>query len=147
MTSLFTLTCFGSELDSKLSNDTYTGTNFSKTSQIELTSKGSINNSSSALGKEESKGALIVKVTTLNGGQGRNFSSDFIVNIHANDPVPDVFKGNSSGTMVKLSMGMYSATISSIPNYNSSFSSDCNGGIMKVETKDCNIIMTYIKSY
>ena len=146
MTSLFTLTCFGSELDSKLSNDTYTGTNFSKTSQIDLASKGSINNSSSALGKEESKGALIVKVTTLNGGQGRNFSSDFIVNIHANDPVPDVFKGNVSGTVIKLSMGMYSVTTSSIPNYNTSFSSDCNGGIMKVETKNCNIVMAYSKT-
>ena len=89
---------------------------------------------------------MIVKVTTLNGENGRNVSSDFTVNIHANDPIPDTFKGNASGTTVKLSMGMYSVTISAIPNYNSSFSSDCNGGIMKVETKDCNIIMTYIKS-
>ena len=98
------------------------------------------------LGTEGNKGVMIVKVTTLNGENGRNVSSDFIVNIHANDPFPDTFKGNASGTTVKLSMGMYSVTISSIPNYNSSFSSDCNGGIMKVETKNCNIIMTYIKS-
>lgn len=146
MTSLFTLTCLGSELDSKLSTDTYTETKFSNTSQIDLASKDSINNSTSALGKEESKGALIVKVITLNEGQGRNFSSDFIVNIHANDPVPDVFKGNVSGTVVKLSMGMYSVTTSSIPNYNTSFSSDCNGGIMKVEAKNCNIVMTYSKT-
>ena len=146
MTSLVTLTCFGSELDSKLRNDTTTGANFSKTNQIDLESKRSTDNSSSALGTEENKGVLIVKVTTLNGEQGRNFSSDFTVNIHANDPVPDAFKGNSSGTVVKLSMGMYSVTISSIPNYNSSFSSDCNGGIMKVETKDCNIVMTYFKT-
>ena len=146
MTSLVTLTCFGSELDSKLRNDTSTGANFSKTNQIDLESKRSTDNSSSVLGTEENKGVLIVKVTTLNEEQGRNFSSDFTVNIHANDPVPDVFKGNSSGTVVKLSMGMYSVTISSIPNYNSSFSSDCNGGIMKVETKDCNIVMTYFKT-
>ena len=146
MTSLVTLTCFGSELDSKLRNDTSTGANFSKTNQIDLESKRSTDNSSSVLGTEENKGVLIVKVTTLNGEHGRNFSSDFTVNIHANDPVPDVFKGNSSGTVVKLSMGMYSVTISSIPNYNSSFSSDCNGGIMKVETKDCNIVMTYFKT-
>ncbi len=146
MTSLVTLTCFGSELDSKLRNDTTTGANFSKTNQIDLESKRSTDNSSSVLGTEENKGVLIVKVTTLNGEQGRNFSSDFTVNIHANAPVPDVFKGNSSGTVVKLSMGMYSVTISSIPNYNSSFSSDCNGGIMKVETKDCNIVMTHFKT-
>jgi len=43
-------------------------------------------------------------------------------------------------------MGMYSVTTSSIPNYNTSFSSDCNGGIMKVETKNCNIVMTYSKT-
>ena len=146
MTSLVTLTCFGSELDSKLRNDTTTGANFSKTNQIDLESKRSTDNSSSVLGTEENKGVLKVKVTTLNGEQGRNFSSDFTVNIHANAPVPDVFKGNSSGTVVKLSMGMYSVTISSIPNYNSSFSSDCNGGIMKVETKDCNIVMTHFKT-
>ena len=148
MTSLVTLTCFGSELDSKLRNDTSTGANFSKTNpnQIDLESKRSTDNSSSALGTAENKGVMIVKVTTLNGENGRNFSSDFTVNIHANDPIPDTFKGNASGTTVKLSMGMYSVTISSIPNYNSSFSSDCNGGIMKVETKDCNIVMTYIKS-
>jgi hypothetical protein len=146
VTSLVTLTCFGFELDSKLRNDTATGANFSKTNQIDLESKHSTVNSSSALGTEENKGILIVKVTTLNGEHGRNFSSDFTVNIHANDPVPDTFKGNPSGTVVKLSMGMYSVTTSPIPHYNSSYSSDCNGGIMKVETKDCNIVMTYSKS-
>ena len=148
MTSLVTLTCFGSELDSNLRNDTSTGANFinPNPNQIDLENKRSTDNSSSALGTEENKGVMIVKVTTLNGENGRNFSSDFTVNIHANDPIPDTFKGNASGTTVKLSMGMYSVTISSIPNYNSSFSSDCNGGIMKVETKDCNIVMTYIKS-
>ena len=148
MTSLVTLTCFGSELDSNLRNDTSTGANFINTNpnQIDQESKHSTDISSSALGTAENKGVMIVKVTTLNGENGRNVSSDFTVNIHANDPIPDTFKGNASGTTVKLSMGMYSVTISAIPNYNSSFSSDCNGGIMKVETKDCNIIMTYIKS-
>jgi hypothetical protein len=146
MTSFVTLTCFGSELDSKLRNDTSTVVNFSKTNQMDLESKRGTDNSSSALGTDENKGVLIVKVTTLNGEHGRSFSSDFTVYIHANDPVPDTFKGNASGTTVKVSMGMYSVTISSIPHYSSSFSSDCNGGIMKVETKDCNIVMTYIKS-
>ena len=146
MASLVILTCFGSELDSKLRNDTITESNLGESSPIDLETKPSTDNLSSALETEENKGVLIVKVITLNGEMGRNSSSDFTVNIHANDPVPDVFKGNSSGTMVKLSMGMYSVTISSIPNYNSSFSSDCNGGIMKVEKKNCNIIMTYTKS-
>lgn len=146
VTSLVTLTCFGFESDSKLRNDTSTGVNSINTSQIDLENKLSTDNSSSSLGTEGNKGVMIVKVTTLNGENGKNFSSDFIVNIHANDPFPDTFKGNASGTTVKLSMGMYSVTISSIPNYNSSFSSDCNGGIMKVETKNCNIVMTHIKS-
>ena len=137
MTSLVTLTCFGSELDSNLRNDTSTGANFINTNpnQIDQESKRSTDNSSSALGTVENKGVMMVKVTTLNWENGKNVSSDFTVNIHANDPIPDTFKGNASGTTAKLSMGMYSVTISDIPNYNSSFSSDCNGGIMKVETK------------
>jgi len=146
--SLVTFTCFGSELDSKLRNDTSTstGANFSKINQIDLENKRNTDNSSTDLGIEDNRGVLIVKITTLNGEQGRNFSSDFTIYIHANNPTPDTFKGNTSGTVVKLSMGMYSVTTSSIPHYNSSFSNDCNGGIMKVESKDCNIVMTYSKS-
>ncbi|MDN5868981.1 MAG: hypothetical protein L0H55_16475 [Candidatus Nitrosocosmicus sp.] len=144
--SLLTLTCFGIESDSKLTYDTSAVANFSQTNQINLESKRSSDNSSLALGTEEKKGVLIMKVTTFNGENGRNFSSDFTVNIHANDPVPDTFKGNTSGTVVKLSMGMYSVTTSSIPYYNSSYSNDCNGGIMTVETKDCKIVMTHSKS-
>lgn len=146
VTSLVTLTCFGLDLDSKLRNGHATGANFNKTNQIDLESKGSAISSSSAFGTEENKGVLVVKVTTLNGEHGKNLSSDFTVNIHANDPNPDTFKGNSSGTVVKLSMGMYSVTTSLIPHYDSSYSSDCNGGIMKVETKNCNIVMAYSKS-
>jgi hypothetical protein len=82
-------------------------------------------------------------MTTINGDKGKNNSSDFTVYIHANDPIPATFKGNSSGTVVKLSMGMYSVTTSSVTNYNSSLSGDCTGGIMKVETKICNIVNTY----
>ncbi len=141
-----TLTCFGLELDSKLTNDTSAVANVSQINQINLEGKNSSDNSLSALGTEENKGVIIVKVTTLNGEHGKNFSSDFTVNIHANDPIPDTFKGNTTGTVVKLSMGMYSVTTSSIPYYNSSYSNDCNGGIMKVETKDCKIVMTYSKS-
>ena len=95
------------------------------------------------LTSDTNKGTLIVNITTINGDEGNNKSSDFTVNIHANNPIPATFKGNSSATDVKLSMGMYSVTISSIPSYNSSLSSDCTGGIMKVETKICNIVNTY----
>ena len=51
---------------------------------------------------------------------GNKSSQDFKVNIHANDPIPSSFDGNSSGTTVKLGMGMYSITESSIPGYISS---------------------------
>jgi len=146
MVSVVTWNCFGSELDSKLKNDTPYGAHFSITNQSDLESKRSTNNLTSTLTTEQNKGVLIVKVTTLNGEHGMNTSSDFTVNIHANDPAPDTFKGNTSGTVVKLSMGMYSVTISSTPHYNSSFSNDCNGGIMKVETKYCNIVIAYSKS-
>jgi hypothetical protein len=93
--------------------------------------------------KDKDKGLLIVKVTTLNGKMGMNTSSDFIVNIHANNPTPASFNGGPE-TLVKLSMGMYSVTISPLPNYNSSFSGDCTGGIMKIETKICTIVNTHI---
>lgn len=92
------------------------------------------------------KGTLLVNVTTINGELGKNTSSDFLVKVHGNDPVPPVFKGNPKGTIVELAMGMYSITLSSIPNYNSSFSGDCSGGIMQIETKVCNITNTYFKS-
>ena len=95
------------------------------------------------LTSDTNKGTLIVNITTVNGDEASNKSADFTVNIHANDPIPATFKGNSSRTAVTLSMGMYSVTISPIPNYNSSLSSDCTGGIMKVETKICNIVNTY----
>lgn len=96
-----------------------------------------------ATSDNNNKGTLIVNVTTVNNELGKNKSSDFLVSMHANEPIPSMFKGNSNGTSVELSMGMYSVTISSIPNYNSYFSEDCYGGIMDVETKFCNITNTY----
>jgi hypothetical protein len=103
----------------------------------------SFGSENTAISSDTNKGTLIVNMTTVNGDKGKNNSSDFTVYIHANDPIPATFKGNSSGTMVKLSMGMYSVTTSSVTNYNSSLSNDCTGGIMKVETKICNIVNTY----
>ncbi|MBA3284440.1 MAG: hypothetical protein H0U27_05195 [Nitrosopumilus sp.] len=49
---------------------------------------------------DKNKGVLIVKVTTINGDEGMNNSSDFVVNAHANNPVPATFKGNLTGTIV-----------------------------------------------
>jgi hypothetical protein len=103
----------------------------------------SFGSENTAISSDTNKGTLIVNMTTVNGDKGKNNSSDFTVYIHANDPIPATFKGNSSGTVVKLSMGMYSVTTSSVTNYNSSLSNDCTGGIMKVETKICNIVNTY----
>jgi hypothetical protein len=103
----------------------------------------SFGSENTAISSDTNKGTLIVNMTTVNGDKGKNNSSDFTVYIHGNDPIPATFKGNSSGTVVKLSMGMYSITTSSVTNYNSSLSNDCTGGIMKVETKICNIVNTY----
>jgi hypothetical protein len=145
------LSCFGSISDSNSSN--YTAyerfSNLSNQTE-EVEDKDSNNSTSPAIlstdkNKDKEKGLLIVNVTTLNGEMGTNTSSDFVVNIHANNPIPASFDGDSE-TLVKLSMGMYSVTISSIPNYNSSFSGDCTGGIMKVETKICNIVNTYVNT-
>jgi len=141
------LSSFGSISDSNSSNNTSNETisNLSNETNME----GKFNNSTSpaiiSTDEEKDKGLLIVNVTTMNGEMGTNTSSDFIVNIHANNPIPASFKG-SPETLVKLSMGMYTVTISSIPNYNSSFSGDCTGGIMNIETKICNIVNTYINN-
>ena len=141
------LSSFGSILDSNSSN--YTADESISNLQNQTDKEGKFNNNTSpailSTDEDKDKGSLIVNVTTLNGKMGTNISSDFIVSIHANDPVPASFKGDSE-TLVKLSMGMYSVTISSLPNYNSSFSGDCTGGIMKVETKICDIVNTYVNN-
>ena len=43
-------------------------------------------------------GTLIVTNKVINEGGGNKKPSDFTINIHANDPVPSSFPGNSSGT-------------------------------------------------
>ncbi len=89
------------------------------------------------------KGLLIVKVVVNNKDIGNKTPSNFTISIHANDPSPPSFAGNSSGTTVKLGMGMYGVSESQIPGYVTSFSIDCYGGIMSVYTKQCIIINTY----
>ena len=89
------------------------------------------------------KGLLVVKVIVNNKDIGNKTSSDFDVNIHANDPVPISFIGNSNGTNVKLGMGMYSVSQSAFPGYVTTYSSDCFGGIMAAVTKMCVITNDY----
>ncbi len=92
------------------------------------------------------KGLLVVKTIVNNNDVGNKTSSDFKINIHANDPNPISFIGNSSGTNVKLGMGMYSVSQSAFPGYATSYSSDCFGGIMAVVTKICTITNNYNNS-
>ncbi len=89
------------------------------------------------------KGLLSVKIIVYNKDAGNKTSSDFIINIHANDPIPISFPGNSNGTNVKLGMGMYSVSQSTFPEYITLYSSDCFGGIMSIETKECIITNIY----
>jgi Prealbumin-like fold domain len=84
-------------------------------------------------------GILIVTKKVINEGIGNKKPSDFTVNVHGNDPLPSSFPGNSSGTSVKLQMGMYSVTETGPSGYNSTLSGDCSGGMMSVETKNCTI--------
>lgn len=146
--SLLNLSSFGSFLDSTMRNNSSGDANYNLSDQNELKDKTPSSNtlssssSFSSSNPDKDKGLLIVKVDTVNGNLGKNMSSDFVVQIHANNPIPPTFKGNSE-TWVKLSMGMYAVTISTIPNYNSSYSSDCTGGIMKIETKTCTIVNTF----
>jgi hypothetical protein len=91
------------------------------------------------------QGTLIVTTKVNNEDGGSSKPSDFIIKVHGNNPSISSFPGNSSGTLVKLDMGMYSVTESGPSNYNSSSSMDCSGAVMSVETIKCEITNTYIK--
>ena len=88
-------------------------------------------------------GLLIVKILVNNKNVGNKAPSNFIIKIHANDPSVVSFNGNSSGTSIKLSMGMYAVSERQIRGYSTSYSTDCFGGIMSVDTKHCIITNTY----
>ena len=82
----------------------------------------------------------------INEGDGNGKQpSDFTIKIHGNNPSPSLFPGNSSGTVIKLDMGMYSVTESGPSGYNSTSSMDCSGAIMSVETVKCDMTSTYVK--
>jgi hypothetical protein len=92
------------------------------------------------------QGTLIVTKKVINEGDGNGKQpSDFTIKIHANNPSPSLFPGNSSGTIVKLDMGMYSVTESGPSGYNSTSSMDCSGAVMSVETVKCDMTSTYVK--
>src|SRR5215211_6635288 len=92
------------------------------------------------------QGTLIVTKKVINEGGGNSKQpSDFTIKIHGNNPSPSLFLGNSSGTIVKLDMGMYSVTESGPSDYNSTSSMDCSGAIMSVEAVKCDITNTYVK--
>ena len=90
-------------------------------------------------------GTLIVakNVINLNNTKNNAKPSDFTITVHGNNPSPSFFKGSSTGTAVKLQMGMYSVTEQGPSGYNSTRSGDCSGGMMSVETKTCKITNTY----
>jgi prealbumin domain-containing protein len=91
------------------------------------------------------QGKVIVTTKVINEGGGNKKPSDFTITIHGNDPSPSSFAGNSSGTPVKLHMGMYSVTENGLSGYNSTSSDDCSGGMMSVEAKSCTITNIYTK--
>ena len=124
--------------------------------ELEIKKQGEDNNTeylqnqtlSPAAGVNNNKmqGTLIVTKKVINEGDGNSKQpSDFTIKIHGNNPSPSLFPGNSSGTIVKLDMGMYSVTESGPSGYNSTSSMDCSGAIMSVETVKCDITNTYIK--
>jgi hypothetical protein len=90
------------------------------------------------------RGILLVTTHVINDEGGTKKPSDFTIFVHGNNPSLNSFPGNSSGTAVKLEMGMYSVTESGPENYNSSYSENCSGAIMSVTTVKCDIKNMYI---
>jgi Prealbumin-like fold domain len=101
----------------------------------------SLTNSSDRL-----EGTLMVTKKVINENGGTSVPSDFTINVHGNNAKPTSFPGNSSGTVVKLEMGMYSVTESGPSNYNLTSSMDCSGAVMSVETLRCDLTSTYINN-
>ena len=91
------------------------------------------------------QGTLVVTTEVNNEGGGSSQPSDFTIKVHGNNPSNSSFPGNSSGTIIKLDMGMYSVTASGPPFYNSTTSMDCSGAVMSAETIKCEISNTYVK--
>jgi hypothetical protein len=104
------------------------------------------NKTSSSSANNQVQGMVIVTKKVINEGGGDKKPSDFTINIHGNDPSPSSFPGNSSGTTVKLHMGMYSITETGPAGYNTSWSDDCSGGMMSSETRKCIITNMFSKT-
>ncbi len=98
-----------------------------------------------ATNKNTVKGTLVVTTKVNNEGGGSSQPSDFTIKVHGNNPSNSSFPGDSSGTIIKLDMGMYSVTASGPPFYNSTSSMDCSGAVMSAETIKCEISNTYVK--
>ncbi|MDQ4012574.1 MAG: hypothetical protein M3146_02480 [Thermoproteota archaeon] len=98
-----------------------------------------------ATNKNTLQGTLVVTTRVNNEGGGSSQPSDFTIKVHGNNPSNSSFPGNSSGTIIKLDMGMYSVTASGPPFYNSTSSMDCSGAVMSAETIKCEISNTYVK--
>ena len=92
------------------------------------------------------EGILMVTKKVINENGGTSVPSDFTINVHGNNAKPTSFSGNSSGTAVKLEMGMYSVTESGPSNYNLTSSMDCSGAVMSVEILRCDLTNTYINN-
>jgi Prealbumin-like fold domain len=92
------------------------------------------------------EGTLMVTKKVINENGGTSIPSDFTINVHGNNAKPTSFPGNSSSTVVKLEMGMYSVTESGPSNYNSTSSMDCSGAVMSVEILRCDLTNTYINN-
>jgi hypothetical protein len=92
------------------------------------------------------EGTLMVTKKVINENGGTSVPSDFTINVHGNNAKPTSFPGNSSGTAVKLEMGMYSVTESGPSNYNLTSSMDCSGAVMSVEILRCDLTNTYVNN-
>ena len=129
---------YGQELELKKQHEEEQHNNTKSIQNQTLSPAAEVNN--------KMQGTLIVTKKVINESDGNSKqSSDFTIKVHGNNPSPSLFPGNSSGTIVKLDMGMYSVTESGPSDYNSTSSMDCSGAIMSVEAVKCDITNTYVK--
>lgn len=85
------------------------------------------------------KAQLTVIKNVINNNEGTAQASDFTLYVWGANPSPESFTGSEEGTTVTIYAGDYSVYEDWNPDYDASYSADCNGYIEGGKIKTCTI--------